>query len=125
MEQLGNRSAEIAERVRNILANTNSAGTSPTPSVPVTSTPAAVPGRGLPPPGIVRRLDTATILANLTATGIQLAVSRKLEFSQVLSTCVWIRINPVFYKTKQKIFGGSQRILDKKISSESIIVVIC
>ena len=78
MEQIGNRGAAVADQVRAIVA----AGATAAPNI--VPTPATVPG--LPagvPPAVVTRLDAASVLVNLTTTGIQLAVSNLL-FSREL-----------------------------------------
>ncbi len=77
MEKIGDREAAIADRVRALLEAAN-------------STAAAVAGTVVPSAGVVRSasapvtrssrrldpsLDPATVVANLTAAGIQLAVS--------------------------------------------------
>jgi hypothetical protein len=77
MEKIGDKDSAIAERLRALLAtanNTASAAMSAPTAVP------AVPAVAVPGPPGRRRLDPsmdpATVVANLTAAGIQLAVSK-------------------------------------------------
>ncbi len=80
MEKIGDREAAIADRVRALLEAAN-------------STAAAVAGTIVPSAGVVRSasapvtrssrrldpsLDPATVVANLTAEGIQLVVSQSI-----------------------------------------------
>ncbi len=86
MEKIGDREAAIADRVRALLEAAN-------------STAAAVAGTVVPSAGVIRSasapvtrssrrldpsLDPATVVANLTAAGIQLAVSKIFVY-------LWIR----------------------------------
>jgi hypothetical protein len=75
MERIGDKESAIAERVRALLAAANNTAAA------VAATPAAspaVPAAAVPSPPGRRRLDPsldpATVVANLTAAGIQLAV---------------------------------------------------
>ena len=75
MEKIGDKEAAIAERVRALLAaaNNTAAAVAAVPAVNPAVPAAAVPS----PPGRRRldpSLDPATVVANLTAAGIQLAV---------------------------------------------------
>jgi tagatose-1,6-bisphosphate aldolase non-catalytic subunit AgaZ/GatZ len=78
MENIGDKDAAIAERLRALLAAANNTATTAAAAVPAT---VAGPAAPVPiPPGRRRldpSLDPATVVANLTAAGIQLAV-RKL-----------------------------------------------
>jgi hypothetical protein len=75
MERIGDKESAIAERVRALLAaaNNTAAAVAAVPAVNPAVPAAAVPS----PPGRRRldpSLDPATVVANLTAAGIQLAV---------------------------------------------------
>ncbi len=75
MERIGDKESAIAERVRALLAaaNNTAAAVAAVPAVNQAVPAAAVPS----PPGRRRldpSLDPATVVANLTAAGIQLAV---------------------------------------------------
>jgi hypothetical protein len=75
MERIGDKESAIAERVRALLAaaNNTAAAVAAVPAVNPAVPAAAVPN----PPGRRRldpSLDPATVVANLTAAGIQLAV---------------------------------------------------
>jgi hypothetical protein len=74
MENIGDKDSAIAERIRALLAAANStAATAVAAPVAVTAPAVPVPT----PPGRRRldpNLDPATVVANLTAAGIQLAV---------------------------------------------------
>ncbi len=75
MERIGDKKSAIAERVRALLAaaNNTAAAAAATPAASPAVPAAAVPS----PPGRRRldpSLDPATVVANLTAAGIQLAV---------------------------------------------------
>ncbi len=74
MENIGDKDAAIAEHVRALLAAANSTArpsSLPAPvAAAVTSSPTP-PARLRVDPGV----DPATLMANLTAAGIQLAVS--------------------------------------------------
>jgi hypothetical protein len=75
MEKIGDKESAIAERVRALLAaaNNTAAAVAAVPAVNPAVPAAAVPS----PPGRRRldpSLDPATVVANLTAAGIQLAV---------------------------------------------------
>ncbi len=75
MERIGDKESAIAERVRALLAaaNNTAAAVAAVPAVNPAVPAAAVPS----PPGHRRldpSLDPATVVANLTAAGIQLAV---------------------------------------------------
>ncbi len=82
MEKIGDREAAIADRVRALLEAANStaaavagaAGSSGVVARPA-SAPVTRSSRRLDP-----SLDPATVVANLTAAGIQLAVSKKKNF---------------------------------------------
>jgi hypothetical protein len=77
MEQIGNKDAAIAERLRELLAAANSS--SPVPAAAAAPSVAAVASVPSPAPAGVRRLDSstdpATVVANLTVAGIRYAVS--------------------------------------------------
>jgi hypothetical protein len=88
MENIGDKDYAIAERLRALLAAANStasaAAVAPASTV---AAPAAVPT----PPGRRRldpHLDPATVVANLTAAGIQMAVRE----SFYLRLGLWIRV---------------------------------
>jgi hypothetical protein len=77
MEKIGDKDSAIADRVRALLASANAtAGPNALPA-PVAAAAAAAAPSSTPPtrlrvdPGV----DAATLMANLTAAGIQLAVS--------------------------------------------------
>jgi hypothetical protein len=75
LERIGDKESAIAERVRALLAaaNNTAAAVAAVPAVNPAVPAAAVPS----PPGRRRldpSLDPATVVANLTAAGIQLAV---------------------------------------------------
>jgi hypothetical protein len=76
MESIGDKDSAIAERVRALLSAANSTASAAAAAPVVTVvTPAAVPTL----PGRRRldsNLDPATVVANLTAAGIQLAVRK-------------------------------------------------
>ncbi len=74
MENIGDKDSAIAERVRALLAAANATAGSNVLPAPVAA--AATPSS--PPPARLRvdpGVDPATLMANLTAAGIQLAVS--------------------------------------------------
>jgi hypothetical protein len=79
MEQIGNRSAVIADQVRAIVAAASTAAPNIVPA------PGAVPGlpAGVPPAGVTR-LDATSVLVNLTTTGVQLAVINLLFSSELI-----------------------------------------
>ena len=76
MENIGDKDAAIAERVRALLAAANSTAAPAVAAVPPRVVAASVPATT---PVGARRLDTsadpATVVANLTVAGIRYAVS--------------------------------------------------
>jgi hypothetical protein len=74
MENIGDKDSAIAERVRALLVAANS--TARPSALPAPVAAAAAPAS--PPPARMRvdpGVDPATLMANLTAAGIQLAVN--------------------------------------------------
>ena len=75
MEKIGDKESAIAERIRALLAAANNTAAA-VAAVPAVNP--AVPAAAVPSPSGRRRLDPsldpATVVANLTAAGIQLAV---------------------------------------------------
>jgi hypothetical protein len=74
MENIGDKDSAIAERVRALLAADNATvgpGALPAPVAAATAPASTPPARLRVDPGV----DRATLMANLTAAGIQLAVS--------------------------------------------------
>jgi len=74
MENIGDKDSAIAERVRALLAAANSTARPSALPAPVAAAAASSPT----PPTRLRvdpGVDPATLMANLTAAGIQLAVS--------------------------------------------------
>jgi hypothetical protein len=75
MEKIGDKESAIAERVRALLAAANNtaaavaAAPAASPAIPAAAVPSPPGRRRLDP-----SLDPATVVANLTAAGIQLAV---------------------------------------------------
>jgi hypothetical protein len=75
MERIGDKESAIAERVRALLAAANNtaaavaAAPAASPAIPAAAVPSPPGRRRLDP-----SLDPATVVANLTAAGIQLAV---------------------------------------------------
>ncbi len=75
MEKIGDKESAIAERVRALLAAANNTAAAVAavpavnPAVPAAAVPSPLGRRRLDP-----SLDPATVVANLTAAGIQLAV---------------------------------------------------
>jgi len=80
MEQIGNRGASIADRVRDIVAAAgNSVPPVNVPTAPVAPVPATSPAPGL------QRLDAVAVLTNITTAGIQLAVSGTIFYTEFLN----------------------------------------
>jgi hypothetical protein len=78
MENIGDKDAAIAERVRALLAAANSSSATASAALPPSVGAVPVPPPAAVPAG-VRRLesstDPATVVANLTVAGIRYAVS--------------------------------------------------
>jgi hypothetical protein len=73
MENIGDKDSAIAERVRALLAAANATASSnvlPAPVAAAAAPASSPPARLRVDPGV----DPATLMANLTAAGIQLAV---------------------------------------------------
>jgi hypothetical protein len=95
MENIGDKNAAIAERVRALLAAANSSSATASAALPPSVGAAPVPPPAAVPAG-VRRLesatDPATVVANLTVAGIRYAVS---YFDHLSAGCLyhrrWIR----------------------------------
>jgi hypothetical protein len=91
MENIGDKDAAIAERVRALLAAANSTAAPAVAAVPPSVV--AVPASVTTPVG-ARRLDTsadpATVVANLTVAGIRYAVSCLNHFY-----CSVIQLDPM------------------------------
>jgi hypothetical protein len=74
MENIGDKDSAIAERVRALLAAANATASSnalPAPVAAAAAPASSPPARLRVDPGV----DPATLMANLTAAGIQLAVN--------------------------------------------------
>jgi hypothetical protein len=84
MENIGDKDAAIAERVRALLAAANSSSATGSAALPPSVGAVPVPPTAAVPAG-VRRLesatDPATVVANLTVAGIRYAVSYFGHFS--------------------------------------------
>ncbi len=84
MENIGDKDAAIAERVRALLAAANSSSAAASAALPSSVGATPVPPPAAVPAG-VRRLDSATdpatVVANLTVAGIRYAVSYFEHFS--------------------------------------------
>ena len=84
MENIGDKDAAIAERVRALLAAANSSSATASAALPPSVGAVPVPPPAAVPAG-VRRLesstDPATVVANLTVAGIRYAVSYFDHFS--------------------------------------------
>jgi hypothetical protein len=100
MEHIGDKDAAIAERIRVLLAAANSTAAAVVTPSPSSATPP------VPIPRDPRRLDPgadpAKVVANLTAAGIQLAVSKTIlfiVFFRVLFYCLLGLMSLFFIET--------------------------
>jgi hypothetical protein len=107
MENIGDKDAAIAERVRALLAAANSSSATASAALPPSVGAVPVPPPAAVPAG-VRRLesstDPATVVANLTVAGIRYAVSYFDHFSagwlyhrRWIRSPLWIRTVPPRY----------------------------
>ena len=98
MEKIGDKESAIAERVRALLAAANStAAAVVTPSTSSGASPVPIPRdpRRLDPGA-----DPARVVANLTAAGIQLAVSKKNLCIFIVISGLNLEISPDYLERK-------------------------